>query len=124
MKTRRRTTIVNALSVARKLNNTMTAGAVRRATGALILTIRRKTMMTEDCRKRAEASIERKEAGIKLLVDHCIMFDSRNGGQHLIVEGWDCFIDYWPSTGRWRSRFGVGGWSAAALVVYIKGGIK
>jgi len=40
----------------------------------------------------------------KLLESHGIAFTSKNGGAHLIVEGYNGLIDYWPGTGRFIPR--------------------
>lgn len=45
-----------------------------------------------------------------LLRDNGIVFTSKNSGAHLIVEGNDGFIDYWPGTGRWKTRGNPGTW--------------
>ena len=50
-----------------------------------------------------------------------IGFDRRNGGQHLIVEGFDCYIDFWPSTERWATRFGHKGRGLHNLIKLILG---
>lgn len=49
-----------------------------------------------------------------------IAFTSHNNGAHLIVEGKECFIDFWPGTGKWKSRNGDSGFGVANLVKYIK----
>ncbi|MBE1299724.1 MAG: hypothetical protein GJ680_07440 [Alteromonadaceae bacterium] len=33
-----------------------------------------------------------------------IRFTTANGGVHLIVQGKSEVIDYWPGTGKWRTR--------------------
>ena len=52
-----------------------------------------------------------------------IHFTSHNGGAHLIVEGKECFIDFWPGTGKWHCRSGSGqkGFGVRNLVVYVLG---
>ena len=49
-----------------------------------------------------------------------IVFTSHNNGAHLIVEGKECFIDFWPGTGKWKSRNGDNGFGVANLVKYIR----
>lgn len=52
--------------------------------------------------KRAKNKMESTE----LLIHQGIDFISRNNGAHLIVDHPDTGIkiDFWPSTGKWRSR--------------------
>lgn len=56
-----------------------------------------------------------------LLRQHGIAFTDHNLGAHLIVEGPQGYIDFWPGTGRWNDRttrkkgFGVGN-----LIAHIK----
>lgn len=57
--------------------------------------------------------------GRDFLTERQIGFVERNGGAHLIVEGPDCFIDYWPGTGKWISRDGQRGFGAQALASYV-----
>ncbi len=52
-----------------------------------------------------------------------IPFESKNGGVHLIVEGSECFIDYWPGTGKWISRNGKRGFGVKNLIRYIEAAI-
>lgn len=60
--------------------------------------------------------------GTDLLKENGIVFTVKNNGAHVIVEGNNGFIDYWPSTGRWKSRDGEQGFGAHNLVNYIKQG--
>lgn len=48
-----------------------------------------------------------------------IVFTEHNGGAHLIVEDKDCYIDFWPGTGRWKTRKGVPGFGVKNLVSFI-----
>lgn len=48
-----------------------------------------------------------------------IPFESRNMGAHLIVEGKDCFIDFWPGTGKWNARNGKKGFGVRNLIKYV-----
>ncbi len=48
-----------------------------------------------------------------------IPFVVKNGGVHLIVEGGDCFIDFWPGTGRWITRTGKIGFGVKNLIKFI-----
>lgn len=60
------------------------------------------------------------ETALRKLKEAGINFDPRNNNQHLIVEGFECYIDFWPSTGRWNTRFGFKGFGLANLIVYVK----
>ncbi len=55
------------------------------------------------------------------LLNHKIPFTSHNGGAHLIVEGPEGYIDFWPGTGRWNNRKGVANFGFQTLLKYIKG---
>jgi len=49
-----------------------------------------------------------------------IMYESKNDGVHLIVEGNSGYIDYWPTTGKWKDRESMAtGFGARTLVHYI-----
>jgi hypothetical protein len=78
-------------------------------------------MWKEHKEERKTAKQERAANAPELLKEAGIVFDSRNNGQHLIVEGFECFIDFWPSTGRWNSRFGKQGFGLGDLIKYVKG---
>ena len=65
---------------------------------------------------------ERRQQALDRLKEEGIPFTTNNDGVHLIVEGPDCFIDYWPGTGRWKSRKGCHGFGLGNLINYIKRG--
>ena len=69
--------------------------------------------MKEDSKKKRERN---RNSGPALLEKHSIVFESKNGGAHLIVEGSKGFVDYWPGTGRWSSRTGIKGFGAKNLI--------
>lgn len=54
------------------------------------------------------------------LAQRGIPFVSKNDGAHLIVEGREGFIDFWPCTGKWHSRCGKKGFSVRNLVAFIE----
>ena len=70
----------------------------------------------ESKKKRAS----NRQQGPKFLEKADILFISKNDGAHLIVEGNDCFIDFWPGTGTWIVRTGKRGFGVRNLVKYIK----
>ena len=57
----------------------------------------------------------------QLLTNKEIPFESKNSGAHLIVEGSECFIDFWPGTGKWISRDGAKGFGVRNLITHIIG---
>ena len=60
------------------------------------------------------------QAPADYLAQREIPFVPKNGGAHLIVEGRDCFIDFWPGTGKWHSRCGKKGFGVRNLVAFIE----
>ena len=64
---------------------------------------------------------DNRTSSAEYLHQHGIPFEEKNNGAHLIVEGRDCFIDFWPGTGRWNSRCGRKGFGVKQLEVFIKG---
>ena len=41
-----------------------------------------------------------------ILRDRGVSFTEKNMGAHLIVEGKECLIDFWPGTGKYITRTG------------------
>ena len=80
--------------------------------------------MVQNFRDMKEASkaqrASNRDTGAEYLRKHNIAFTEHNNGAHLIVEGSDCMIDYWPGTGKWISRNGKRGFGVANLITYIK----
>lgn len=62
-----------------------------------------------------------RETSPAMLEEAGIPFSERNNGAHLIVEGKDCFIDFWPGTGRWKARTGTAGFGVRNLIKHILG---
>lgn len=55
-----------------------------------------------------------------LLTKYEVMFEVKNEGQHLVVEGNNNFIDYWPSTGKWVDRNQqASGFGVRSLIKYV-----
>ena len=69
-----------------------------------------------------DKNFEPREQNSKLLEDAGIPFEIKNAGKHLIVEGFNCFIDFWPGTGKWISRDGKSGFGVKNLIRCIKNG--
>lgn len=65
-----------------------------------------------------------REQSAALLSAEGIVFTTNNDGVHLIIEGRTHFIDFWPGTGKWRSRCGVKGFGVRNLIQFIKGETK
>lgn len=76
------------------------------------------TPLTTRKRLKQAKGASRVKAALAHLNRVGIKFDSRNNGQHLIVEGIDCFIDFWPSTDRWNTRFGFKSRGLYRLIKY------
>ncbi len=62
-----------------------------------------------------------RENSAQLLLDAGIVFTTNNGGAHLIVEGKENFIDFWPGTGKWNSRCGKKGFGVRNLIAFVNG---
>lgn len=73
---------------------------------------------------KQEKRASNREQSAQILKDKGIVFSSNNGGAHLIVEGKNCYIDFWPGTGKWNSRNGDKGFGVRNLVIYILGDIN
>ena len=52
----------------------------------------------------------------EMLINAGAKFQSKNGGNHLIVEGRNGLIDYWPSTGKFIERGGAEGRGIKKLI--------
>ena len=68
---------------------------------------------------KQEKRADNRESSAEYLAQRGIPFVSKNGGAHLVVEGKDCFIDFWPGTGKWHSRCGKKGFGVRNLVAFI-----
>lgn len=71
-------------------------------------------------KQRQEKRSSNRENSADLLTQSGVPFTSKNFGAHLIVEGRECFVDFWPGTGRWISRNGVKGFGVRNLLEYVK----
>ena len=70
---------------------------------------------------RQEKRASNRESSAEYLRQQGIPFTTHNGGAHLIVEGRECFIDFWPGPGKWHCRSGHKGFGVRNLVAYIEG---
>jgi hypothetical protein len=66
-----------------------------------------------------DSYLHKREEGARRLREAGIVFTTHNNGAHLIVEGRDGFIDYWPGTGKWVSRNGTRGFGLNNLLTHI-----
>jgi hypothetical protein len=71
----------------------------------------------EYCQMRAleEARVTYHEPKQQLTAEG-LVYDTKNNGIHLVVHGCRCFIDYWPTTQKWRTRDGVSGFGVDNLI--------
>jgi len=69
--------------------------------------------------QRKDKKAQNREQSARILQEKQIPFSSHNLGAHLIVEGRDGFIDYWPGTGKWISRNGTRGFGLRNLLQHI-----
>lgn len=70
-------------------------------------------------KEQQEKRADNRENSAAYLSQRGIPFVSKNGGAHLIVEGREGFIDFWPGTGKWHSRCGKKGFGVRNLVAFI-----
>ena len=60
----------------------------------------------------------------QILDDNNIYYTIKNNGTQLIVEGYDCYIDYYPSTGLWKTRNNtIKGFGLRGLITYCLTGV-
>lgn len=55
----------------------------------------------EDKKRKKESN---QEYSTNLLIQKGVEFESKNWGNHLVVTGKNCVIDFWPSTGKFIVR--------------------
>ncbi len=60
----------------------------------------RPTMVKKSQQRRAN----NRDRSAALLRSNGVPFESKNGGAHLIVQGHQVLIDFWPGTGLWQER--------------------
>lgn len=70
-------------------------------------------------KERQEKRANNRVSSAEYLRKHGIPFVEKNLGAHLIVEDRECFIDFWPGTGKWYSRCGKKGFGVCNLVAFI-----
>jgi hypothetical protein len=61
-----------------------------------------------------------RESSPMLLEEAGIAFITKNMSAHLIVDGPECAIDFWPGTGKWISRSGKHGRGVHNLIRFVK----
>jgi hypothetical protein len=74
---------------------------------------------------RARSKIKRasnREDSPKLLDEAGVTYTVHNLGAHLIVDGPECVVDFWPGTGKWIVRAGgPTGRGVLPLLKFLKG---
>lgn len=70
-------------------------------------------------KSRQDKRASNREQSPQMLEAAGILFEIKNMGAHLIVEGDQCYIDFWPGTGKWKSRNGKEGFGVRNLINYI-----
>lgn len=75
--------------------------------------------MKEESKERRQRN---RDKGAEILLELGVTFTTHNVGAHIVVDVTaDERVDYWPGTGRWRSRNAdAKGFGIADLVGYIK----
>lgn len=68
---------------------------------------------------RQSKKAQNREQSAALLKHHGIIFTEHNNGAHLIVEGNNGYIDFWPGTGKWNDRSGTSGFGVRNLIKLI-----
>jgi hypothetical protein len=68
-----------------------------------------------------EKRADNRELSAEYLLTRQMPFVSKSNGVHLIVEGKNCLVDFWPGTGKWISRSGEKGRGVRNLVTFILG---
>lgn len=69
---------------------------------------------------RRDAKAQNRAHGADQLQLHNVHFTTHNDGAHLRVEDIDGeFLDYWPGTGKWKSRKGVEYRGIKSLLQYL-----
>ena len=80
--------------------------------------------MAEDFKFLKEVSKKKRESNrnssLAFLERADIPFEIKNGGSHLIVEGCNGFIDFWPGAGKWIARTGIKGFGVKNLIETIR----
>lgn len=78
-------------------------------------------MWREWKKMKQDARTQRRENAPDDLHAAGIPFTVHNEGAHLIVEGPDGFIDFWPGTSRWKDRSrGTTGFGISGLIKHVQ----
>lgn len=75
----------------------------------------------DDRAARQNRRAKNRQASAIILRDKGVPFTAHNNGAHLVVEGANCYIDFWPGTGKWAEREGPKrkGFGVRGLLDYI-----
>ena len=74
-----------------------------------------RAMKHESQRRRAH----NRKYSAELLRVNGVKYEPKNVGAHLIVQGPNSIIDFWPRTGRWHDRAGIRGFGVQNLLKHI-----
>ena len=69
--------------------------------------------------QRREKKANNREYSAQLLRDNSIVFTEHNNGAHLVVEGLNGYIDFWPGTGKWKVRNDISGFGVKGVLAYL-----
>lgn len=72
-------------------------------------------------KQKNKKKAENNEYSTNLLTKENISFESKNGGNYLIVAGVNSIIDFWPSTGKFIVRGGINGRGVRKVINIAKG---
>lgn len=73
-------------------------------------------MWAEYKTERQEKRKKNRITSAQILADHDVTFSSSNAGAHLIVQGRNDVIDFWPGTGKYITRGGKKGRGVFSLL--------
>jgi hypothetical protein len=76
-----------------------------------------------DSTKKISKSARNRISSQRLLESRGIEYHTNNDGIHLIVTGCYGYIDFWPGTGKWKSReYNIDGYGVFGLLEMIDSG--
>lgn len=76
--------------------------------------------MEENRKESMQRRARNRTGSAFILREHCIPYESKNGGAHLVVGNADNLVDFWPGTGRWIPRKNsFTGYGVRSLIQYL-----
>lgn len=76
-------------------------------------------LFNEHKRAMQKRRADNRQGLAKILIDRGVAFESKNGGAHLLVQGKNSLVDFWPGTGKWHSRSGEKGFGVQSLLIFL-----